>query len=159
STSPVAAYGFLGSNPGAITVLGSQFTVTQETGISLVGGNITIQSGTLGDGTVQSARLTAPGGQINLASVTSPGEILSSNLNLGVNANGESLTSFGGITISQDAHIDTAGATGGTIAIRGGRLTITDGATITTAANSSPSASAGSVTINGAGVEMTGSDL
>ena len=43
TASPVAAFGFLGSNPGAITVQGSQFTVTEGTGISLVGGNITIQ--------------------------------------------------------------------------------------------------------------------
>ncbi len=35
---PVAAFGFLGSNPGAITVQGSQFTVTEGRGISLVGG-------------------------------------------------------------------------------------------------------------------------
>src|SRR5262249_14906035 len=36
TTAPVAAYGFLGSNPGAITVQGSQLTVAQ--GISLIGG-------------------------------------------------------------------------------------------------------------------------
>ena len=57
SAAPVAAFGFLGSNPGAITVQGSQLAVTEGTGISLVGGNITIQSGTLDDGTVQPARL------------------------------------------------------------------------------------------------------
>src|SRR5262249_24841956 len=51
STVPVAAFGFLGSNPGAITVQGSQFTLAQGTGISLVGGNITIQSGALDNGT------------------------------------------------------------------------------------------------------------
>src|SRR5262249_30686905 len=47
SIAPVAAFGFLGSNPGAITVQGSQLTVAEGTGISLVGGNITIQGGTL----------------------------------------------------------------------------------------------------------------
>jgi filamentous hemagglutinin family protein len=41
---PVASFGFLGSNPGAITVQGSQFTVTEGKGISLVGRNITVQS-------------------------------------------------------------------------------------------------------------------
>src|SRR5215471_13737511 len=50
SAAPVAAFGFLGSNPGAITVQGSQFTLAQGTGISLVGGNITIQSGALYNG-------------------------------------------------------------------------------------------------------------
>ena len=159
TNAPVAAFGFLGSNPGAITVQGSQFTVAQGTGISLVGRDITIQSGTLVDGTVQPARLIAPGGQINLASVASAGEILSSNLQLGTNVNDEPFTSLGSITISQGAHIDTAGATGGTIAIRGGQLTIRDGATIASAASSNPPAPAGSVTINGAGVQITGSDV
>ena len=156
---PVASFGFLGSNPGAITVQGSQFTVTERSGISLVGGNITIQSGMLEDATVQPARLTAPGGQINLGSATSAGEILSSNLQLGANVNGESFTSLGSITISQDAHIDTAGATGGTIAIRGGQLTIRDGATIASAASSTPSAQAGSFTLNGTGVQVAGSNV
>ena len=51
---------FLGSNPGAITVQGSQFTVTEGNGISLVGGNITIQSGTPEGGTAQPARPLSP---------------------------------------------------------------------------------------------------
>ena len=42
----MAAFGFLGSNPGAITVQGSQLSVTPGQSISLVGGNITVQSGT-----------------------------------------------------------------------------------------------------------------
>jgi filamentous hemagglutinin family protein len=62
SAAPVAAFGFLGSNPGAITVQGSQLSVAEGTGISLVGGNITVQAGTL----------TAPSGQINLVSVGKP---------------------------------------------------------------------------------------
>src|SRR5262245_11560445 len=76
TSSPVAAFGFLGSNPGAITVQGSQLSVTPGQFLALVGGNITVQSGTLDNGTVQTAKLSAPGGQINLASVASPGEIL-----------------------------------------------------------------------------------
>src|SRR6185369_10810495 len=52
STAPVAAYGFLGSNPGAITVQGSQLSVTPGQSISLVGGNITVQSGVLDNGTL-----------------------------------------------------------------------------------------------------------
>src|SRR5215217_9649940 len=68
SAAPVAAFGFLGSNPGAITVQGSQLTVAEGTGISLVGGDITVQGGTL----------TAPSGQINLVSVGKP-----SNRNVG----------------------------------------------------------------------------
>lgn len=59
SSAPVAAFGFLGSNPGAITVQGGHLSVADEAAISLVGGNITVQGGTL----------TAPTGQINLVSV------------------------------------------------------------------------------------------
>ena len=44
TASPVTAFGFLGSNPGAITVRGSQFVLTEGTGISLVGGDIIVQS-------------------------------------------------------------------------------------------------------------------
>ena len=160
TTVPIAAFGFLGSNAGAITLQGSQFSVTEGSGISLVGGNITVQSGVLDNEiSIQPARLTAPGGQIKLASGSSPGEILSSNLQIGANVNGESFTSLGSITISQDTYIDTAGGTSGTITIRGGQLTISDGATIASAPSSSSSVPAGSVIINGTGVQMTGSDM
>src|SRR5262244_3877456 len=37
SAAPVAAFGFLGSNPGAITVQGGQLSVADGTGLSLVG--------------------------------------------------------------------------------------------------------------------------
>ena len=59
SAAPVAAFGFLGSNPGAITVQGSHLSVAEGTGISLVGGDIQITGGTL----------EAPSGQINLVSI------------------------------------------------------------------------------------------
>jgi filamentous hemagglutinin family protein len=72
TAAPVAAFGFLGSNPGAITVQGSQLSVTPGQSLSLVGGNNTIQSGTLDNGTVQSANLSVSGGQINLASWPRP---------------------------------------------------------------------------------------
>src|SRR6185503_11301123 len=53
TAAPVAAFGFLGSNPGAIMVQGSQLTVADGTGIALVGGNITVQSGTPEGGVAQ----------------------------------------------------------------------------------------------------------
>jgi filamentous hemagglutinin family protein len=124
STVPVAAYGFLGSNPGAITVQGSQLTVTP--GISLVGGNITIQSGTLDTGTVQSAKLSAPGGQINLASVASPGEVLVRTLDYAPNVNAQSFGALGTIQLTQKSVLDASGDGGGTVLIRGGRFVIDD---------------------------------
>src|SRR5215831_2515272 len=126
STAPVAAFGFLGSNPGAITVQGSQLSVTPGQSLSLVGGNITIQSGKLDDGTVQSAKLSAPGGQINLASVASPGEILTGTLAQAPNINGQSFGALGAINISQQSVVDVSGNGGGTVLIRGGRFVIDD---------------------------------
>lgn len=123
STAPVAAFGFLGSNPGAITLQGSQLTVADGTGISLVGGNITIQRGTLEDGTtMQGALLIAPGGHIQLASVSSPGEIVVGIFDQAPNVNGQSFGALGTIQISQESVINTTGPGGGTIRIRGGQF-------------------------------------
>jgi filamentous hemagglutinin family protein len=122
TASPVAAFGFLGLNPAAITVQGSQFTVTEGTGISLVGGSIAIQSGTLEDATVQPARLSAPGGQINLASVASPGEVLSSNF-----ASSANMT-LGSITLSEGSVLDVSANAAGTVRIRSGSFVMDNAA-------------------------------
>jgi filamentous hemagglutinin family protein len=127
STAPVAAYGFLGSNPGAITVQGSQLTVTP--GISLIGGNITIQQSKPADGIVQSAKLSAPGGQINLASVASPGEILAGTMNQAPNINGQSFSALGSIQVMEQSTIEVSGNGGGTVLIRGGNFVL-DNSTI-----------------------------
>ena len=125
TSAPVAAFGFLGSNPGSITVQGSQFSVTEGTGISLVGGNITVQSGVLDDGTtIQPAALSAPGGQINLASVASPGEILAGTSNHVPNINGESFGQLSAIQISEQSMLDVSGNGGGTVTIRGGQFVL-----------------------------------
>ena len=127
TASPVAAFGFLGSNPGAITVQGSQLTVTPGKSISLVGGNITIQSGVPYDGSlVQPARLSAPGGQINIASVASPREILLPNLQSALNINGQSFTAMGNISLVEGAILDVSANAAGTVRIRGGQLIITE---------------------------------
>src|SRR5215467_1881120 len=126
STAPVAAFGFLGSNPGAITVQGSQLSVTPGQSISLVGGNIAGQSGMLDNETVQAAKLSAPGGQINLASVASPGEILTGTMAQAPNINGQSFTAMGNISLSQGTSLDTSADTAGRIVIRGGQLMMDD---------------------------------
>src|SRR5262249_31822886 len=127
--SPVAAFGFLGSNPGAITVQGSQLSVTPGQSLSLVGGNIAVQSGTLDNGTVQSAKLSAPGGQINLASVASPGEVLAVRVDYASNVSGQSFGALGSINVSEQSVIDVSGNGGGTVLIRGGQFLL-DNSTI-----------------------------
>ena len=129
SAAPVAAFGFLGSNPGAITVQGSQLSAQPGQGIALVGGNITVQNGTLDSGTVQPAKLTAPGGQIHLASVGSPGEILTGTLDQAANVNGQSFGALGTVQVTQKSVVDSSGSGGGTVLIRGGRFVL-DNSTI-----------------------------
>ena len=134
SAAPVAAFGFLGSNPGTITVQGSQLSISEGQGISLVGGNITVQAGTLDDGTVQPTRLSAPGGQINLASVASPGEIAADSF---LPSPG---TTMGHINLSQGSLLDVSADAAGAVRIRGGEF-VMDQTTIsadTSNANGTP---------------------
>ncbi len=126
SAAPVATFGFLGSDPGSITVQGSQLKVGVGQGLTLVGGTLTIGSGRQGEGAVQPANISAPAGRIHLASVASPGEILAGTLDRPPNANRQSLGPLGTIHLSQRSFIDASGDGGGTILIRGGRLVLDD---------------------------------
>ncbi|MGC4098488.1 MAG: filamentous hemagglutinin N-terminal domain-containing protein [Nitrospira sp.] len=126
STAPVAAYGFLGSNPGTIIIQGSQLTLSEGNGVSLVGGDITVKSGTLAHGTIQPAIFSAPGGQINFASVASPGTILAGTLKQVSNINGQSFRNLGTVQVLEKSIIDSSGDGGGTVLIRGGHLVIDD---------------------------------
>ena len=141
TASPVSAFGFLGSNPGAITVQGSQLTVAEETGISLVGGDITIQS----------SRLSAPSGHINLASIASPGEILAGTLEQAPTMNGQTVQALGTIQILQKSVIDAGGNGKGAVSIRGGQFVMNDSAivasTLDSASGQLPAANDGAITL------------
>jgi len=137
SVAPVRAFGFLGSNPGAITVQGSQLSVADGTGISLVGGTITIQSGTPEDGTVQSARLSAPSGTIQLAGAASPGAFDAVTLQPLPNVNSASFTSVGSVSLAPGSTINVSGEQ--TVSIRGGQLVLSvHDAVLSTAQSSGP---------------------
>ncbi|MDR4470547.1 MAG: filamentous hemagglutinin N-terminal domain-containing protein [Nitrospira sp.] len=118
SAVPVAAFGFLGSTPGAITVLGSQLSVAEGKGISLVGGNTQITGGTT---------ITAPGGQINLASLVGRGEarIASDGIAIAGKISRGHIAITGGSQPDDVARIDTSGDGGGAVVIRGGKLSLT----------------------------------
>ena len=134
SVAPVVAFGFLGPEPPApITVQGSMLQVPEGQSLSLVGGDITIQAGTLGDGTIQAASLRAPGGQLNLVSVASPGEVLVPSFQTGPNINGASFTTMGTVMLKEGAGLDVSGqfdefgipignGNSGTVFVRGGQL-------------------------------------
>jgi|CXWL01.1.fsa_nt_gi filamentous hemagglutinin family protein len=123
STAPVAAFGFLGSTPGTITVQGSNLSVQPGQAINLVSGDLTIQPTEVEPGTLQTARLIAPEGQINLVSVASAGEVLASNFQP---ARGLTL---GSMRLGQGTLVDVSGDAAGTVRILGGELVI-DNSTI-----------------------------
>jgi len=123
TSAPVDAFGFLGANQGDIAIQGSQLTVPEKQGIALVGGNITIENGSLENGTVQPARLSAPNGQINLATATSPGELLQ-DLTAAPNINGMSFSSFGSVHITPGSTVDFSQTGNGKVSIRGGQLVL-----------------------------------
>ena len=134
SVAPVVAFGFTGPEPPApITVQGSMLQVPEGQALSLVGGDITVQAETFEDGTMQAANLRAPGGQINLVSVASPGEVLVPSFQTGPNINGTSVTTMGTVMLKDGATLDVSGqldefgtpignGNSGTVFVRGGQL-------------------------------------
>ena len=128
SVAPVAAFGFLGPElPASITIQGSMLQVPESQSLSLVGGDITLQAEPFEDGTMQAANLRAPGGQLNLVSVASSGEVLVPSFETG------SFTAMGAVTLKEGATLDVSGqfdvdgnliGTGnsGTVFVRGGQL-------------------------------------
>jgi len=132
SFAPVAAFGFLGSNPAAIAVQGSTLEVAPGQSISLVGGNkgftatdpdtgspITVPDGM----TITGGNLFAHGGQINIASVAGPGEISAVDF---MPTPGMTMVD---ISLTQGALLDVSADAAGTVRIRGGQFII-DNATI-----------------------------
>lgn len=139
TSSPVASFGFLGSNPGAITIQGSRFTVAPEKSLALIGGHIAIESGLLANGTVQQAQLSVPHGTILLASTASPGAFDVALQSL-PNVNGAAFTSFGSALLAPDSIVAVSGPN--IVAVRGGRfiISVTDAALSTAAHTGVPNA-------------------
>jgi len=143
TASPVTAFGFLGSNPGAMIAFeGGQLTIASGTAVALVGGNINL----VPDSSGTASGITAHGRPTLLTSVAGPGEIAA---DTGVPAPGMTL---GTITLGQGTTLDTSGdpslgdGSGGAVSIRGGQLVAT-GATILTNPSFDSAGQGGAVTV------------
>ncbi len=131
TTAAPEAFGFLGNHPaGKITVSGGENSILEgKPGktLSLIGGDINIKD----------SSLFAPGGQVNLASVDSAGEVIIGDHSIDTS----SFTKMGKIQISRDpeitrttlnakgntlntADVDVSSDKAGTIYIRSGQLII-----------------------------------
>jgi filamentous hemagglutinin family protein len=107
TVAPPSAFGFLNNSPTAISIEGSFLEVPEGETLSLIGGDISLDSGTL----------YVPGGQIHIASVASDGEVTLGETDLDV----ESFNKLGEIRIRNGA-IFNEGQGPGTVFIRSGRL-------------------------------------
>jgi filamentous hemagglutinin family protein len=174
SAAPVAAFGFLSANPMAIAVQGSALSVQSGQAISLVGGNqgfsytdpdTGLTASVPGGVTMVGGTLSASGGQINVASVASPGEISA------VDFMPSADMAMGAVNLSQGATLDVSGDTGGTVRIRGGQLVMdqayiyagtfgdVDGAATAVSINVTGNAqikNAGAISVDGFGAGRTG---
>src|SRR5215510_7262525 len=119
TSAPPAAFGFLNGNPAPIAIQGSSLKVPEGKTLSAVGGDIQITGGSL----------SAPHGQVNIASVASAGEVIPTVSEQGPDLRMEGFSRLGKIEAAQGAHINTDGEGGGSVVIRGGRLVV-DNATI-----------------------------
>jgi filamentous hemagglutinin family protein len=116
SSAAPQAFGFLSSSPTAITFDNSFLAVGAGQTLSGVGGDITITGGAL----------NAPAGQINLASVASPGEILLSPFQRAPLPGQADLPTMGSMTLSQGSTLDVSADAAGTVRIRSGQFEIAD---------------------------------
>jgi len=88
--------------------------------LALVGGDVLLEGG----------NLTAAQGRIELGSVAGVGQVSLTQTGNGFVLGYDSLNEFGNIRLSNRAFVDTSGAGGGDIQIRGGRLEMTQGPNI-----------------------------
>ncbi len=88
----------------------------------LVGGSISIESGTPVGGTAHPTQLSAPNGKIQLASAASPGEFDAATLQPLPNGNNTSFTSFGSALLALGSNINVSGEN--TVSIRGGQFVL-----------------------------------
>jgi filamentous hemagglutinin family protein len=146
TVAPPTAFGFLGMNPGGISINGSALAPGAGKDLSLVGGPVSIKN----------AAVEATAGKVRIVSTAGPGDV---SLQHG-SRSGASAKAFGPVTISGTS-IRVFNASGGQarggLRVKGGTVTIANGSTLI--AGNSTSASYPTVSVRGDDVALTGSQL
>lgn len=114
SVAPPEAFGFLGETPAGIAVRGGQLGVPGDKTLSVIGGNVRVEGG----------MVSAPGGQVNIASVASAGEVSLRD----VDASTASFRQLGEMHMTAGTTIDVSGRGAGAVVIRAGRLVMDNAA-------------------------------
>jgi filamentous hemagglutinin family protein len=112
STAAPSAFGFLSASPQAITINGSTLSVLNQQPITVVGGNVTMNGGTL----------QSSAGRITVASVASAGTVTVNPTQANSTVSLSGFTSQGTVSLNDSATITTDGNQGGQIVIRSGQL-------------------------------------
>lgn len=124
TVAPVETFGFLHENPAGITIDRSVLEAPAGKTISVIGGDVRIA----GDFDLPTfsgnPTLSAPSGRINLASITSPGDVRLTTTDRGPSLNVNNVRRLGEISLLPGTLIDVSGPRGGTVVIRGGRLMV-----------------------------------
>ncbi|WP_300460419.1 filamentous hemagglutinin N-terminal domain-containing protein [Desulfobacula sp.] len=114
-----SAFGFLDTPPGDISVRESKLEVPQGKTLSLIGGDIEIT----GMDNSHQGEVFAPGGRIDIASVASGGRIIPICSDEAPDLMADSFETLGNIDM-HNSYLDAGGNGGGTVFIRGGKLTV-----------------------------------
>lgn len=123
TVAPPSAFGFLGNGPKGITVKGSSLEVSNGSALSLIGGDINIQGGTL----------SSASGMINIVSTASAGEAAFD----GMSVKADSFSRYGDIRITDSSHIiNSEGGAG--VFIKGEKLFISNSVVEDVTASSAP---------------------
>lgn len=112
TVAPVEAFGFLGDTPGKIAINSSFLQVPEGQTLSLIGGDITLTNATV----------YAPAGRLNVAAVSSAGEVAPTENDLAM----QGFDQLGTIALIS-SNMDTSGTHGGAVFVRGGRLVMNHG--------------------------------
>jgi filamentous hemagglutinin family protein len=172
STAAPVAFGFLATLPAGVSITGAVLQPADGSALLAVGGPLQLDAGTL----------ACAGGRVSVGSVASAGEVA---FDQSMNILPVAAPSAGGITLMGGAAISSDGATGGSVSIMCGSLSIVEGSRISAdmsgpgaggniaiattslsaingliTASSTGGGNAGSVIINGAGsVRLVGSSV
>ncbi len=138
TVAPVQAFGFVGDSPAALTVEGNtNMTATAGKTLSLVGGHLKIYQ----------SKVAVSGGRLNLASVSSKGDVTPQPADL------TSSASPGEMTVQESIVSVSGGGTQGGIYIRAGRFTLTEASV---QANASKEQDGGRIDVQADSVTATG---
>jgi filamentous hemagglutinin family protein len=107
TSAPPSAFGYIGNDPAGINI-GSELQVPDGKTLSVVGGDIELNEGLVG----------TFGGRVNMAAVSSAGEIPIADMNT------NTFEKLGDIEFKENSGVITIGSGGGDIYIRSGQLTI-----------------------------------